>query len=297
VKATHLKLKENLGSFAFVLPALLIFAVFYLYPFFNVFLLSLHEWDGVNPSQNFVGFTNFVNIVDNDPYFWQSMRQAGYITLIALVFQNALALVLALACDRAIKRNAVYRVIFFIPPVLSEVVVGIVWKWIFDGNWGLLNNWLNMVGLGRLAHTWLGDSSTALTCIALVHSWKGFGWGFIILLAGLQAIPTQLYEAAQIDGAGSWKSIRKVTFPLMIPTFFMVTILTILGSMQVFVLILSMTGGGPGYNTEVPVTRIIASMLASSRFGYACAQGIIFGAILMIVSFIQIRVSKVLTRV
>lgn len=287
------KFLDLAGNFSFALPALLIFAVFYLYPFFKVFQLSMFQWDGVNPVPNFIGLANFKNIILNDVYWWQSVRQAGYITLFALTFQNLLALILALICDRAIRKNTVYRAIFFIPPVLSEIVVGLVWKWIFDGNWGLLNGFMVSVGLDSLARTWLGDPDTALACIALVHSWKGFGWGFVILLAGLQAIPKQLYEAAHVDGATQLRSICNITFPLMIPTFFMVSILTILGSMQAFALILSMTGGGPGYFTEVPVTRIIASMLSSSRFGYACAQGIMFGAILMVISFLQVRLSKI----
>ncbi len=284
--------RNILENYSFVLPALLIFSIFYIYPFYKVFALSLFEWDGVSPTQTFIGLKNFKNIIFDDPYWWQSMRQAGYITVFALTFQNALALILALLCDRAIKKGTVYRTIFFIPPVLSEIVVGLVWKWIYDGNWGLLNSWLTNLGLADLARTWLGDSQTALICVAIVHAWKGFGWGFIILLAGLQNIPKQLYESAEVDGAGLLTSIWKITFPLMIPVFFMVTILTILGSMQAFVLILAMTGGGPGYYTEVPVTRILAAMLASSRFGYACAQGIIFGMILMIISFIQIKLSK-----
>jgi ABC-type sugar transport system permease subunit len=125
-----------------------------------------------------------------------------------------------------------------------------------------------------------------------VHSWKGFGWGFLIFLAGLQTIPRELYEAARVDGANAWQSFRKVTIPLMIPVAVLVAILTILGTMQAFVLIIAMTGGGPAYHTQVPVLRILASMRGSSRFGYACAQGITFGLILVIISFIQYRFSK-----
>lgn len=220
------------------------------------------------------------------------MSQAGYITLIALTLQNALALGLAWACDRDIKGGNFYRVIFYLPPVLSEIVVGLVWRWIYDGHYGLLNYWLQNVGLGHLVRDWLSDPKTALTCVAAIHCWKGFGWGFLIFLAGLQTIPRQLYEAARVDGANSWQIFKRVTAPLMVPVFILVSILTILGTMQVFVLILSMTGGGPAYHTEVPVTRILTSMIESLRFGYACSQGIMFGAILLAVSFIQIRLSR-----
>jgi ABC-type sugar transport system permease subunit len=124
--------------------------------------------------------------------------------------------------------------------------------------------------------------------------WKGFGWGFIIMLAGLQNIPRELYEAARVDGANGWDSFRHVTIPLMIPVFVLVSILTILGTMNIYDLIVSTTGGGPGYHTEVPITRILASMIGSSRFGYACAQGIIFGVVLLVVSMSQIWFSRYL---
>jgi ABC-type sugar transport system permease subunit len=221
------------------------------------------------------------------------MGHAAYITFIALTFQNALAFALALACDREIKMKRFYRVVFFIPPVLSEVVVGLVWQWILyagtqEGQHiGLFNYLLVKTGFPQLVHSWLSDPKTALTCIAIVHSWKGFGWGFIMLLAGLQTIDRQLYEAARVDGAGSWRTFKSVTIPMMVPVLVVVMILTILGSMQVFVLILTMVSQGLGYHTEVPVTRILAAMNSgrSNSFGYACAMGVNFGLILVCVSF------------
>jgi len=282
---------KQFRNFLFILPALAIFSIFYIYPFMKVLQLSHYSWDGILPVMKFIGLYNIKEIV-RDGVWWRSMYNAGYITFIALTFQNMLALALALACDRQIKAGNFYRVIFFIPPVLSEVVVGLVWQWLYNGNYGLLNYWLSSLGLSNLTRAWLSDPKTALTCVAIVHCWKGFGWGFIILLAGLQTIPRQLYEAARVDGAGSWHTFKDVTVPLMIPVFVLVSILTVLGSMQAFVLILTMTGGGPGYHTEVPVTRILASMVGSSRFGYACAQGISFGVILLAVSFTQKKISE-----
>ncbi len=284
-------------NFLFVLPAVVIFSVFYIFPFFNIFWLSLHEWNGISPHQEFVGLDNFRELMQ-DTIWWDSMGHAAYITLIALIFQNALAFALALACDREIRMKKFYRVIFFLPPVLSEVVVGLIWTWILNSGMqdgqsiGLLNHFLNRIGLPHLVNDWLSDPKTALTCIAVVHSWKGFGWGFIIFLAGLQTIDRQLYEAAKVDGAGSLRTFMNITIPMMIPVILVVVILTILGSMQVFVLVLSMVGQGLGYHTEVPVTRILASMTGTNRFGYACAQGVVFGMILVVVSFFQIQLSK-----
>lgn len=291
------ELKDIFGNYLFILPAVAIFAIFYIYPFFEIFNLSLRDWNGISLAKDFIGFANFSEIFQ-DKVWWLSVWHAAYITLIALTFQNALAFALALSCDRDIRMKKFYRVIFYLPPVLSEVVVGLIWQWILNSGAqngepiGLMNYFLTKVHLNHLVHNWLSDPQTALTCIAIVHSWKGFGWGFIILLAGLQTIDRQLYEAARVDGAGSFSIFKNVTLPMMIPVFVMVMILTILGSMQVFVLVLSMVGQGLVYHTEVPVTRILASMTDSSRFGYACAQGIIFGLILMASSFALNRISK-----
>jgi len=279
-------------GYLFILPAVILLGLFYMYPFFKIFQLSFFDWDGIAKSMTFVGLAQFRDIIFDNPVWWQSMWHAVYITLLALIVQNGLALLLALFVDKGIKCGQAYRVIFFLPPVLSGIVVGLIWNWIFNGNFGLLNYWLAKIGLGHLAKTWLSDPRTALTCVAAIHMWKGFGWGFIIFLAGLQNIPRQLYEAARIDGAGGWDIFKRITAPLMIPVFVLVMILTVLGTMQIYDIIVSTTGGGPGYHTEVPVSRIIERMLHSSQFGYACAMALIFGLVLITLSVMQMSISK-----
>jgi len=287
------RLKDILQNYIFILPALILFATFYIYPVYKVFELSLFEYDGISPQKYFIGLSNFKDAMVNK-IWWGSMWNAAYITILALIFQNALALVLALIVDKDIKGGRFYRVVFYLPPVLSGIVIGLIWNWIYDGNYGLLNHWLGMFGLGKLARAWLADPKTALTCVGIIHMWRGFGWGFIILLAGLQNIPRELYEAARMDGANSLEIFRRVTVPLMIPVFILVAILTVLGTMQIYDIIVSTTGGGPGYHTEVPITRILAAMISSSRFGYACALGLVFGVVLLVVSMSQLRLSKYL---
>ena len=290
-----MKLKDALENYVFVLPAVAIFTVFYIIPFIWVFQLGLFEWDGISFTKIFVGLANFKEIFTQDSNWWQSIGNAGYITLIALTFQNILAFMLAWACDREIRMKNFYRVIFFIPPVLSEIVVGMVWRFIINDVEGanIINRLLATVGFPNLMHNWLSDPKTVLTTVSLVHCWKGFGWGFLIFLAGLQTIPHQLYESARVDGANAWQTLRKITIPLMMPVMVLVAILTVLGSMQSFALILGMVGGEFAGHTSVPVLRILASMRSSSpRFGYACAQGLSFGMILVIISFIQYRFSK-----
>jgi len=280
---------DKLENVAFVLPAVIIFATFWIYPFYDIFRLSMHQWNGISPTKIFVGFENFTELM-RDEIWWKSLKNAFYITLWALTFQNLLALVLALACDREMRLKKFYRVVYFIPPVLSQIVVGLIWRWILNSGTqggeqiGLLNYWLHQVGLHHMVNNWLSNPDTALTCIAVVHCWMGFGWGFIMLLAGLQTIDKQLYEAASVDGAGYWNSFVHITFPMMVPVILVVVILTILGSMQAFILILSMVGQGLVYYTEVPVTRILASMTGTNRFGYACAMGVNFAMILICIS-------------
>lgn len=289
-------IRNYFGNFLFILPAVAIFTIFYIIPFFAIFDLSLRDWNGISSYKEFIGAQNFIDLIKEDTVWWKSMRNAGYITLIALTFQNILAFALALACDREMRLKGFYRVVFFIPPVLSEVVVGIIWRWILNSGMqdnqhiGLLNYFLNSMGLNQLIHNWLSDPDTALTCIAVVHSWKGFGWGFIMLLAGLQTIDRQLYEAAHVDGAGAWHTFWNVTIPMMLPVIMVVVILTILGAMQSFVLVISMVGQGLVDYTSVPVTRILSSM-SNQQFGYACAQGVMFGVILVFVSFTMKKLS------
>jgi len=282
--------KNYLVNFSFALPAIALFSIFYIYPFFDIFKLSMHEWNGIDIEKYYIEFDNFKELA-KDIDWWKSMWHAGIITFFALTFQNALAFMLALACDQQIRMKKLYRVIFFIPPVLSEVVVGFIWMWILNGNIqggehiGVLNYFLDKIGLHHLITSWLSNPDTVLSCIALVHCWKGFGWGFIMLLAGLQTIDNQLYEAAKVDGANSWQVLKNITVPMMIPVILVVVILTVLGSMQVFVLIMAMVGQGLQDYTSVPVTQILGSMTGLKRFGYACAQGVSFGIILIAISF------------
>jgi ABC-type sugar transport system permease subunit len=140
----------------------------------------------------FVGLSNYWDIIVKNAAWWISMKNVLVVTFLALTVQNALALGLAWAVDREIRGGQIYRVIFYVPPILSGIVVGLIWNWIFDGNYGLLNHFLSEIGLGRFARAWLAEPNTALLGVAVIHMWKGFGWGFIILLAGLQNISREL---------------------------------------------------------------------------------------------------------
>lgn len=294
-------LRQDFGgrwtNFGFVLPALILFAIFNIYTFFDLFLLSFKSWDGLagGDAPQWVGLKNYFDVF-GDKVWWDSMKHAAIITFLAMTLQNMLALILALLVDRGIRAQTIYKVIFFIPPVLSGIVVGLIWDWIFHGDYGLLNHFLSNLNLAQYTRPWLADKETALYAIAFIHMWKGFGWGFVIILAGLQSIDSELYEAAEVDGATWWPKFTKITVPLMIPVFVLVSILTILGTMQIYDLIVSTTRGGPGYHTEVPITRILYSMNGIQKFGYASAQGMLFGLILGVISLGQLFISRKLKK-
>ena len=287
-------LKEKTVNFSFILPALIIFSIFYIYPFFYSFILSLTNYEligNLNLKEHFVGFRNFHDLA-GDGTWWKSIYNGGFITFWALTFQNILALMLALAANKVIRLNKFYKVIFFIPPILSEIIIGVLFKQLMlsePAGRDVLNHLLNNMGLGFLAQNWInGEYVRVIT--ALVHCWRGFGWAFVIFLAGLQSIPEQFYEAARIDGANAWQSFRKITVPLLMPVITLILVLTILGTMQVFAMILALNRGAAG-ETTVPVMRIY-DHIVSHKVGLACAEGLILGLILVVVSFSMFFISK-----
>lgn len=224
--------RDKASNFSFVAPALIIFSIFYLYPFFYSFILSLTNYDLIGKfdfSKYYIGLRNFRDIF-GDQDWWKSMYNGAFITFWALTFQNILAFMLALSVDKVISGNKFYRVVFFILPVLSEIIIGLLMKqFLISEPTGrnVFNHLLGNAGLGFLAQDWISGDKVRLVT-ALVHCWKGFGWAFVIFLAGLQSIPEQLYEAARIDGANAWQSFRKVTLPLLMPVITLIMVLTIL---------------------------------------------------------------------
>ncbi len=284
--------KEKTFNLLFILPALVLFLVFNLYPLLRTIELSFFQWNGIDKDMVFVGFAQYKDIIFNNPAFWKSMLNAAYVTILCLTLQNGLALLLAILVNRQIKGENIFRVIFFLPPVLSGIVVGLIWKFIYDGSFGILNTWLAALGFEQFRDfAWLSEVKSALSSVAVVHMWKGFGYGFIILLAGLQTIPNELYEAAEVDGANKWQQFINVTIPSMLPVFTMVSVLTVLGAMQIFDLIYSMTQGGPAGHTDVPITKIYQYM-NNGEFGYSTAMAVVFGLLLLIVSLIQFYISR-----
>lgn len=283
---------EMMTAYLFILPTLVLYLVFSVYPFWRTVELSFTNWNGLSTTFNSVGMVNYLATL-RDSVWWGSIWNGIVLAAVALVFMQGLGLMLAVGVDRKISGQTVYRTLFYLPPILSGIVVATIWKWLFEPNNGVINATLENLGLGDLARPWLGDPDTALWAIALVSVWQGVGYPFLLFLAGLQGISGEVYEAARMDGANDSQIFRKITLPLLRPVIGIVSVLTFLGAMQTFNLVIAMTKGGPGYATEVPILHIYrAAFGPSPDFGYASALSVIFGLLLFAVSMVSLYLSR-----
>lgn len=287
-----MRLVEMTTAYVFILPTLILFSLFSVYPFIRTIELSFTDWNGLSSTFKSVGLENYLAAF-SDGVWWSSVWNGVLLAAVALVFMQGLGLMLAVAVDRKMAGATAYRTLFYIPPILSGIVVAIIWKWLYEPNNGVINTTLENIGLGDLAHPWLGDPSTALWAISLVSVWQGVGYPFLLFLAGLQSIPDELYEAARVDGADMRQIFWSVTLPLLRPVIGIVSVLTFLGAMQTFNLVIAMTNGGPGYATEVPIFHIYrAAFGGSPNFGYASALSLIFGMMLFAISMASLWFSR-----
>ena len=282
---------ERFLGLGMVAPMLVLFAVFGLYPFARTLQLSFTDWDGLSASFHYVGDRNYIQAL-HDAVWWTSLEHGLFFAAVALTVMDGLGLLLALGVDQKIRGQSVYRVVFYLPPILSGIVVAIVWKWLYQPYGGPLNELLKAVGLPQAQHAWLGDQSTALWAVSLASVWQGVGTPFLLFLAALQNVPSELADAAHVDGASTWATFRHVTWPSILPTVGLVSVLTFLGAMQMFNLVIAMTNGGPGYATEVPVLHIYRAAFELNEFGYATALTVIFGSMLFLISLLTLRMTR-----
>lgn len=282
--------RRAVTGYLFLLPALALMGVFTFYPFVQGLTLSFQSWDGVGAT-SWVGLSNYQRTI-GDNIFWASLANAGIFGAVGFVLGNILSLGMALAVNSLRRGSTFYRVAYYVPGVFSVVVVGMMFAWILQGSIGILNRALGAVGLEMLQRRWLTDPETALPSVALVYVWFHWGFGFLLFLAGLQGVPRELHEAASIDGAGAWGRFRYVTWPQLIPVTTIVSVLTLLGALQIFGTVQVLTNGGPGYLTEVPTLRIYKEGFQFHRFGVAAAMSVVFGSILVALSLVQIWLGR-----
>lgn len=256
-----------------LLPALAIYVIFSIVPIFMSFYYSLMSWNGFSNMQ-FVGLDNFKELF-TDKLFWNSLKNNVYVIIASVVGQLSIALFLALLINRKLKGATIFRTIGFIPVILSSVVVALTWNLIYNAQTGLLNEFLRTVGLEIFAQNWLGDQKLAMLSVCVTIIWQFIGLYFIIFLAALQNIPTEIIEAAKIDGASEWKRTTKIIIPMLKDTIFAALILAISGSLKTFDQIFVMTNGGPAHSTEVSAIYMYNKTFESLQFGYGSAIAVV----------------------
>ena len=286
----HTSRRRRFGPYIWIAPALLLYAVFTLAPLAGGLVISFFSWNGFQSPQ-WVGLDNFSRALQ-DQGFWQSLIHNVIYLVGTVVGKLVLAMFLALLLNRSLRGQTIYRTILFMPVVMSFVVVGLVWNWIFNYNFGLLNAVLSFVGLGSWKHDWLGDTSFALGALIVVDIWKWFGFHMVINLAGLQSIPNELYESARIDGASGWQSFLRITLPLMMPVTMINVLLASAGAFTVFDLVYVMTDGGPVNATDVAMIHIYTQAFQFNQFGYAAAMSYVLLALISVVSLVLMRLLR-----
>ncbi len=285
----RLKIDQLSADMLFLLPALLIFCVFFVYPVLSSFFYSLTDWNGVTQSANFVGLKNFASILsDRD-----AVRAFGVTITFAVgvtVIQNGLGLLLALALDGQSRLLQVLRVLFLIPTLLSSLAIGNIFNYFYNPNFGVINQFLTQIRLPGLAKDWLGDPKLALYSVMFAHVWQWVGLSMIIFLAGLQSISPDLQEAATMDGVGTWQRFHSITFPMIAPSITVNLVLSLIGTIKVFDIIFVMTKGGPGGATDTLATLLYQKAFTFQSFGYGTAIAVVMFIFIMGLSLVQLRI-------
>ena len=281
--------REAFAAFLFLLPNIIGFIVFTTGPVIASFGISLLEWNILNPPR-WLGLENYTTMV-RDVEFWRSLKATFYYTLGSVPLGIVLALALALALNQKIRGIAFYRTIYFIPVVSSMVAVSLMWRWMYNPTSGMLNyilsSFFNFFHLPIRPPDWLQSTTWAMPAIIFMSVWKGLGYNIVLYLAGLQGIPSHLYEAAEIDGASNWHRFWHITLPLLTPTSFFILIMSFIGSFQIFEQAYIMTQGGPARATVTTVYYIYENGFRWYKMGYASAVAWALFALIMAVTLIQ----------
>ncbi|NKZ08623.1 carbohydrate ABC transporter permease [Actinomadura latina] len=273
----------------FLLPALLLFFFFVLIPIFVAFYTSFFDWGGFGKPEDFAGLGNYRKLAD-DPVFRGDLWRGLLLVVFSIAVQLPIALGTAVLLNQKMRGRAVYRAVFFAPYILSEVIAGVLFGIIFLPGDGLADQLVGGLPLvGDLAGKWFADPGTALPTLFAVMTWKYFGFHMMIYLAGLQGVPSEVLEAASIDGAGPWRRFRSVTLPLLAPTLRISVFLSVIGSIQLFDLVWVTTTGGPTHSTETMAVTMFQFGFKRYQMGYASAISVAMFVISMIFSLIYQR--------
>jgi len=285
-----LRKQRILYAFIFLLPGLLLYLIFVIYPILKTFQISFYEWNIIpgEPSE-WVGVGNYIRAL-NDPVVRISLRNTFMYTLVTVPGQLILALIVALLMNYITRGSTFFRTIYYLPVITSWVVVSLLFNYLFQSPKGIINHILmNVLHLIAEPIPWFMNASTAFIPIEALGIWKGIGWGMVVFLAALKSIPQELYEAAAIDGANAWQRLIKITLPLIRPTLVFLSVILMIGGFNVFISVVLITRGGPLQRTEVMLSYMYHQAFDFLDFGYGGATAFILAAIIITLSFIQIR--------
>jgi len=277
-----------IAPYLFIAPNILLFLVFMIIPIIFTFYISFHEW-GILGAPEFIGFQNFVKL-SSDKVFWTSLGNTVYYTAATVPLSAAFGLLGAILLNRKIPLRPIFRTIFFAPVVVSMTAAGLIWTWMFNPHYGLFNEILSYFGIGSV--DWLTSTTWAMPAIIITTLWLRIGYCLVIYLAGLQAVPDSLYEAADMDGANDWQKFWRITLPIIKPTTVFIIVMEVIHGFMVFDLIYTMTNGGPGFSTTVIVQYIYQKAFVEGDMGYASAIGTVFFLIIMVLTAIQLRIGR-----
>jgi multiple sugar transport system permease protein len=291
-RRTPLQILREMGrewsAYLMLSPWLILFSVFTLFSIGFSFYISFHSWDILNPAKPWVGLDNYSRLKD-DPYFRKALYNTFIFTLFSVPGTMICGLAIALLLNQALRGLAIFRTAFFLPVVTPLVVAAIVWKWVYNGDYGLANYYLTQLHLIDEPVRWLSNPDLALPSVIVMTIWKGVGFAMVVYLAGLQAIPEDYYEAAKVDGAGAWHRLRHITIPLVAPSSFFLLVIGVIGAFQVFTEVYIMTNGGPLQSTSTIVYYLWDMGFKEFQMGYASAIAYALFGIIFLFTCIQVR--------
>jgi multiple sugar transport system permease protein len=276
-------------GYLFIAPLLVGILAFIFIPIVVSLVMSFTKWDIITPPE-FIGVRNYIQLLTSDRLFWKVLGNTFRYILLSIPLGVTIPLVLSVLLNQKVPGITFYRVAFFLPLVTSVVAIGLLWRWMYDSEFGLINYVLQSLGIQ--GQKWLSDPNLAMPAVVIATVWQGLGYNVIIYLAGLQGIPSHLYEAATIDGAGDLQKFFRITIPMLTPQIFFVLVISFIGGFQSFGLIYVMTEGGPVNSTNVYVYYLWQTAFSSAKMGYASAMSWILTLIMMAATFIQVRLSR-----
>lgn len=289
VRLTKVARAEERAAWLFLAPSLVLFATFTAIPVLSAFFISFTRWNLFN-EVTWVGLGNYLELA-KDEIFAKVLGNTAYFVLISVPVQIALGLACALVLNRGIKGQSFFRVVYFLPVVTSTVAAALVWAWLFNSNFGLINAGLSLVGVTELPK-WMGSTRWAMPAIIIVSIWQNLGYAMVLFLAGLQNIGKDVHDAAALDGATGWDRFWHITLPLLSPTTFFVLVISIIGSFQVFELVLVMTKAGPANATNTLVYYIYQNGFQFYQMGYASAAAMVLFLIVLAFTLVQYKLQR-----